>query len=40
VDLESRVEKLELQAARATLQQDAGVKVSLNEGPSNPDQQV
>jgi hypothetical protein len=40
VDLESRMEKLEIQAARTTLQQDAGVKVSLNEGPSNPEQQV
>jgi hypothetical protein len=35
-DLESRMEKLELQVARKTLQQDAGVKISPNEGPSNP----
>jgi transposase len=39
-ELESRVEKLELQAARSTLQNEAGVKAPLNEGPSNPEQQV
>jgi hypothetical protein len=36
-DLESRMEKIELQAARTTLQQDARVKVSLNEGLLDPE---
>jgi hypothetical protein len=40
VELESKVEKLELQAARMTLQNEAGVKALLNKGPSNPEQQV
>jgi hypothetical protein len=36
-DLKSRMEKMELQATKTTLQQDAGVKVSLKEGPLNPE---
>jgi hypothetical protein len=36
VELEARLEKMELQATRPTLQTDAGMKASLNEGPSNP----
>ena len=40
VDLETRMEKLELQVARKTPQQDAGVKISPNVGPTNPEQQA
>jgi hypothetical protein len=36
-ELEAKMGKLELQAIRTTLQQDAGVKVLLNEGPLNPE---
>jgi hypothetical protein len=38
-ELEERLEKMELQATRTTLQTDAGMKAPLNEGPSNPDSQ-
>lgn len=39
-NLESRMEKMEIQAARTTLQKNEGVKVLLNEDPSNPEQHM
>jgi hypothetical protein len=40
VDLEMRMEKLELQAAKTIPQQDLRVKASLSVGPPNPEQQA
>jgi hypothetical protein len=40
VELEARLETLELQATRSTHQTDAGTKASPSVGSSNPDQKV